>query len=644
VSSLAARLPVASRPVALPRLALAGAAAAVLCVVVGAVLAVLTAGTPRPEGTDFVAGQFAGTLGFGLAGGLLASRLPGNAVGWVALAVGLSQGAGLVTSQWAVLALLAEPGAGLPGGEAALWVAWWVWAPGYLLVPTLLLLLLPDGRPPGRRWAPLVPLALVAAAGTALWFAATPYDQTGEPVLVPGAGNPAASAALSAVAGWLALLAVPAVAGCVAAFAVRVRRARGGERQRLRWVVAGVAAALVLLVAGQTLGDAVAGPALAAAFAVLPACLLVAVLRDGLWELGPVGRRSVGAAVLAALALALYGTVAVLTSEALGALAAVLVVLVHPRVDRGVNRLLYGDRDEPWLVVRRVGDRLAGEAAPGGRLRAAEREVARALRLTEVRVGGEDEDGLALVHHGERVGTLVVRGRELGPADDRALRDLAPQLAAAARASRLEADLRRSRERLVAAREEERLRLRNDLHDDLGPSLAVLAMRLDAAGQRELARQARDGLASVRRIVQDLRPAALDDLGLARALEEQVRSLREGGIDARLEVAGREALDTLPPALGVAAYRIAREALTNVVKHARADACTVRIDAGPDALVVEVADDGRGIGTRGAKATGVGLRSMRTRAEELGGTLEVADGEGGRGTVVRATLPAGPAP
>jgi two-component system, NarL family, sensor kinase len=124
---------------------------------------------------------------------------------------------------------------------------------------------------------------------------------------------------------------------------------------------------------------------------------------------------------------------------------------------------------------------------------------------------------------------LVAGGRELGPADRRALEELAPPLAAVVHAARLGDDLRESRERLVAAREEERRRLRNDLHDEVGPSLAVLALRLDAEGRDELAALARGNLARIRAIVRDLRPAALDDLGLAAALAQEVDSLRSGG-------------------------------------------------------------------------------------------------------------------
>jgi signal transduction histidine kinase len=326
--------------------------------------------------------------------------------------------------------------------------------------------------------------------------------------------------------------------------------------------------------------------------------------------------------------LAGYGAAVLVLSrgEAVAtALIAAALIPLHTRVDRAVNRLLYGDRDEPWAAARRLAERLA---TPGDPLE----EVRRALRLPLVEIRDErTEDGISvpLVFAGEQIGWLVAGGREVGDADRRALEELAPALAAAVHAARLTEDLRGSRERLVAAREEERRRLRNDLHDEVGPSLAILAMRLDAEGREELAAQARADLARIRALVRDLRPAALDDLGLAAALEAEVEALRAGGLDARMRVP--EPLGELPAGAEVAAYRIAREALSNVVRHARARACVLTLERTATALVVAVEDDGRGI-SADAKP-GVGMESMRARAEELGGTFAVG------GSRVEARLP-----
>jgi signal transduction histidine kinase len=231
--------------------------------------------------------------------------------------------------------------------------------------------------------------------------------------------------------------------------------------------------------------------------------------------------------------------------------------------------------------------------------------------------------------------------------DQGLLVDLVRQAAIAIRASLLADELQESRERLVLGREDDRRRIRRDLHDGLGPALGGVAMRLDAAGNavvsdpgraRELVRLARtevrDALDDVRRLVHDLRPPALDDLGLRAALEQQAERMRSH-VDVRVSADG---LAVLPAAVEVAAYRIVSEALTNVAKHAEAGRCEVGLVGEGAALVVEVRDDGIGIGED--VSAGVGLLSLRERAEELGGRCEVSCPEDG-GTLVRAWLPLG---
>ncbi|WP_420121888.1 sensor histidine kinase [Nakamurella sp.] len=246
--------------------------------------------------------------------------------------------------------------------------------------------------------------------------------------------------------------------------------------------------------------------------------------------------------------------------------------------------------------------------------------------------------------------------------DQALLLDVVRQAAIAVRSATLARELQLARERLVLAREEDRRRIRRDLHDGLGPALGGVALRLDAAGNaigtdpdrtRQLVRQSRqdvtDALADVRRLVHGLRPPALDDFGLVAALEHQVEAASavldveldvglgagrpaEGGPDA----SGAGALAALPAAVEVAAYRIVSEALTNVVRHAAATTCRVGLTVEAGALRIEIADDGRGIPADAV--AGVGLRSLRERAEELGGTCDVHCPPAG-GTVVQAWIP-----
>ncbi len=213
----------------------------------------------------------------------------------------------------------------------------------------------------------------------------------------------------------------------------------------------------------------------------------------------------------------------------------------------------------------------------------------------------------------------------------------------------LAADLQRSRERLVTAREEERRRLRRDLHDGLGPQMASLTLTIDIARKlletdpsgadvllADITGHAQAAIADIRRLIYDLRPPALDDLGLVPALREL--STRYGQSGLRIEIDTVERLPALPAAVEVAAYRIAQEALTNAMRHADAHNCMLRLTVGARQLQVEVSDDGRGL-PEDLRA-GVGLRSMRERAEELGGVCIIESRpEGGTQVLARLPLP-----
>jgi signal transduction histidine kinase len=248
-----------------------------------------------------------------------------------------------------------------------------------------------------------------------------------------------------------------------------------------------------------------------------------------------------------------------------------------------------------------------------------------------------------LVFAGELIGRLLIETSEepLTAAERRLLTGLLAQVAAAGHAVSLAGDLHRSRERLVGAAEEERRRLRRDLHDGLGPALAGVVLGLQrarrhmavdteaAAEQMDvLTGQTQAAVAEVRRLVYGLRPPALDELGLIGALGEQAGSL--GGIEVRGEV------PELPAAVEVALYRIALEAMTNTVRHARCSRAEVELRTVPGGLCLEISDDGVGL-PEGYRA-GVGITSMRERAAELGGTCSI-EPRIPHGTVVRASFP-----
>jgi signal transduction histidine kinase len=395
-------------------------------------------------------------------------------------------------------------------------------------------------------------------------------------------------------------------------------------------------------------------------------------------------RRSLVYGALTVVLLAGYALVVVVLGALLGehadpavalvatALVAMAFAPLRDRLQRAAGRLLYGDRGDPYAVLTGLGRRLEVTAAPGtGELAEVAETVATSLRLPYVRVEvhrpggtngtlaaawGEPTAGTShvdLTFRGDPVGRLYVAPRTpheaFRSADLRLLDDLGRQIGVAAHAMLLTQDLQRSREGLVSAREEERRRLRRDLHDGLGPALAGVALGLDAASRlvhdqpdaaaaltRELKDEVQASLADVRRLVEGLRPPALDQLGLVGAVRQQAARLTER--DPGLEVAVEPGvLPALPAAVEVAAYRISTEALTNVARHAGARHCRVSIGVDDRGfLVVEVEDDG--VGLAGQRRAGVGISAMRERAMELGGFCETVPATTG-GTLVLARIP-----
>jgi signal transduction histidine kinase len=270
----------------------------------------------------------------------------------------------------------------------------------------------------------------------------------------------------------------------------------------------------------------------------------------------------------------------------------------------------------------------------------------------------EDLMRLPLVYQTERVGELLLAPRTPGEtfssADRMLLEDLAHQAGIAAHAVRLTADLKRltvdlqhSREQLVTAREEERRRLRRDLHDGLGPQLASLTLKIETARNRlahdpladalltDLAQRTQATVADIRRLVYALRPPALDELGLVSALRELILQFSD---QVAIYLDMPECLPELPAAIEVAVYRIAQEALTNVVRHAHAHYCDIclTLDEPAGWLSLSIQDDGCGLPP--SRTVGVGLVSMRERAEELGGRWTIEQIKSG-GTRILAQLP-----
>jgi signal transduction histidine kinase len=421
---------------------------------------------------------------------------------------------------------------------------------------------------------------------------------------------------------------------------------------------------------------------------LLPAAATLCILRYRLYDLELVVRRSLVWLVLTALVVVGYAVVVEATAnvlrreaglpESLVAAGVVAAAFQPTRVwlQRSVGRALYGHREDPDAALVEIGKAMSGTAEPEAALREVTRRVAASTatpwvaiavhrseappRLIEsgARPGWADDEAvtrLPLLHVGVERGALLVcrrsPGEPLSRRDRQLLAALTHPVAATAAAFQLTDELRRSRERLVVARAEERRRLRHDLHDELGPLLASFTLRLDAAVLRqartgrtpvelllELRSTADDAVATVRRAVEHLRPPAIDELGLVTAVTEQLRRLETDG-GPRIAVHAPRPLPRLPAAVEVAAHRIAIEAVTNAVRHAGAGTVTVRLqDVAEQCLLVEVRDDGRGFPAD--PHVGVGTTSMHERAEELGGRLEITRGNPA-GTTVTAVLPLG---
>ena len=454
----------------------------------------------------------AGAVALGLCGGLMTARCPEHRIAWLMAAVGLWSSIGNLSYAYAVEALVERP-TSLPGGIAVAWLDSWGWVPGIAVFPAALLLLMPDGHLPTRRWWPVLALGAGGAVLLAIGTATSEEFEIGAGVANPLAA-PDAVVAGSLLAGGL--LALAALAGALAAFLVRYRKARGELRQQLRWVAVAFCTAAVLVAVGASLWGVVPGVELLPALGllVLPAGIAVAVLRYRLYDLDLVVNRTAVYAVLTVgvvacyvLVVGLVGSYATRRADLLVALVVTgaVAVGVHParaRVQRLVNRLMYGERDDPYVALARLGHTLGSSVRVDAALPRAAETIGRTLALQHVAVvvggeGGEPPREVAvygtpgpealvvpLVHQGARVGELRLAARpggRLRERDRRLIADLAPQVAAAVDAVRLAQELEVARRRQAELREEERRRIRRDLHDGLGPALAGLTFTIDAA-------------------------------------------------------------------------------------------------------------------------------------------------------------------
>ncbi|MBV9208461.1 MAG: sensor histidine kinase [Actinobacteria bacterium] len=680
------------------RLTAAAVVAAVVLAVAGSV-----AGTAYDQPGTAV---FADTLSFAFAvavvavvGAIITLAVPGNRVGWLMLAAAAVLGVGTAFTEAGIHGVVTVPGS-VPGAAYLAALGPGLQAAGLVIAVVGVPAVFPDGRLPGPRWRWLAWSAAAAAACLFLGNVLSPTSNENRlahwhsPLGLAGRYAPVVGA-LSAAG---VLLAVGAAVGAIAGLVIRWRRGGTLVRQQLLLLaLATFPPALVFLAIMVTNG--VPGWIFGVVLLPLPVAIAVAILHHGLYDLRRAAHRTLLWLTMSAAVVGIYAAVVIIVaalvpdhrtwwpSALAAALAALVLIPLRDKLQRGVTRVVYGRSHEPYEVLAGLGERLEAAADIDRLLDAVVAELATGLDLRQVSVcdlggtivtgaGGADPGvapgaaasvvpgviagagpgtaSIPLLAYGTQVGSLTYRvpDRPLSAAEERLLHDLARQLGGALHARLLREDLQRARERLVLAREEERRRLRRDLHDGIGPALAGLTLKTETARAllppgndgasrqlHDLSEEIRRTVVDVRRLVEGLRPPALDELGLVGACAQAVERLTAGsGLAASVDAC--DDLPALPAAVEVAAYRIVVESVTNTVRHAHARRCWVSITCTPAGLAVDVADDGTGV--IAAAHHGHGLAIMRERAEELGGTVTIRDGS--PGVTVQARLPAVTAP
>ncbi|MEV2268817.1 sensor histidine kinase [Nonomuraea africana] len=621
-----------------------------------------------PATPDHAAG-----LAFPLVGAFVVARRPRLVVGWLMCAGGLFAALSVI----AAMLMLHAAGTGAMDAAGLLRIAaGTAWAFGGGILAVLVPLLSPDGRLPSPGWRAHVVVSMTVFAALAFLLAVRPKPGPGVPRRPAVMPNPLKIEALAPVHHQLYEAAYLAMEVCVVvaliALATRFRKGDPATRRQIAWPLVTFAVYIVFLL----LGDDYWAPAVFWT-GLIPVAVMVSVLRYRLFGIDTViSRAFVAAGLIAAVSGVYFGVGAVSSLLVAGyhqvaGLAAALFAgaffqPMRRALQRAVDRLMYGPVGDPRLLAERLTQEVR-RADPAEALGVVVEVVRDGLAVdgAAVRVTGglSVESGdigaapreISLVWHGEPVGHLLIGrpgARRFAAAhDERVIATLLPYVADVAHATRMAADLQRSRERILAAREEERRRLRRDLHDGLGQTLGAMAMTINIARisikrapstADDLLKDLHNGMEAVtgdiRELVYGLRPPALDDLGLARAVRQLAETTlaRADETGTAVEVVVDGELGDLPAAVEVAAYRIAQEAVTNVRRHARASTVRIALVREAGRLVVSVEDDG--VGLRPDVRAGVGTSSMRERAAELGGSCVVTSRPGG-GTLVEARLP-----
>ena len=674
-----------------------------LMLVLLAITAILTVWNDSFEA--FVAIAILMMLGYGTVGALVASRIPSNPLGWLMLTIGLGFVLVGLTSELVTYGYVTEPSASVPFLDLAVWLSNWVFFVVFMPIP-LILLLFPTGRvhSPRWRWVPAAVVAIAVISAVAVMLNPGPVDN--DVVRVPNPTGveslrPVLGPVLFASTAGLFIIAVASV---VALF-LRFRRASGDERQQIRWLAYLAALACVLLVGTVVSSLSVEGdqfiPVVEAIWLALFACIGVAfpvaiglsIIRHGLFDLDLVIKRTAVFAVLVASLMVVGGVATLLIAAGVvpslderppllllaGVLFGLLLLPLYRFSKWLADRLVFGGRSTPYEVLTefsgRVGStyssedvlprmaQLVGDATRarssrvwlrvGRELQEVARWPADALEGGTVATDPErlpdlpGEEAFEIRHQGELLGALSVEpapSDPMTPAKRRIVQDLASQAGFVLRNVRLFEELRASRQRLVAAQDEERRRLERNIHDGAQQQLVALTVKLrlleqiagrDPAKASELAGQlqaeATAALDDLRDLARGIYPPLLADKGLPAALEAQARkSPVPVSVDA-VDL-GRFSQD-----VEAAIYFSCLEALQNVTKYAEASLVEISLDRSNGRLSFAVTDDGVGFDPA-STSHGSGLQGIADRLDALGGTFEVVSTVG-VGTAVNGSVP-----
>ncbi len=631
---------------------------------------------------------------FGLVGSLIVIYRPHNPIGLLALWQALGLSAIHLGSSY--LTCIAAGQFSLPRLPFMAWLwysdAFLAIVPMFVLIP----MLFPTGRFLTRRWAWVTAAGLVAYVFTRIGMGLLPdFTQDNSFGHSADLDNPLGLVALPdwwhpvfRYTSMLVLLGLSFAA--IASLILRFRRSVGDERQQMKWLTYFLATAVAVQLFVFELMGALFYPQIfetrwyeaivLLVFIGYPVIIGVAIFKYRLYDIDLIINRTLVYGALTAILIALYALIVSglgllfhdednLPASLLAAgVIAILFQPLHLRLQSAANRWLFGERDDPARVLTRLTNQLAVADSGSSLLTSLVETVAVSLKLPYValwlrqrddqfeiaaQTGRQPHDVVTvpLMHQQDVIGRLVVAprspGETLSAGDHQLLIAIARLTATTARTIQLTGEVQEARVRTVSALEEERRRLRRDLHDGLGPVLASQGLKLAAARQLlrerpeaaerlldEVMSQSENTVTEVRRLVYALRPPALDEFGLAQAIREHVETISPGA-GLQIVVNAPADLAEIPAAIEVAAFRIVQEALNNVIRHAQARHCSVSINV-EDGLQVCIQDDG--LGLPGDARSGVGLQSMRERAAEVGGVCIIETGKRG-GVTVRLSLP-----